>query len=224
MNNVIKKSGHTIGQSGTISDAMDELSHGAFAPFTSRDGIDGGLNKVNDRRGSSFVPQMLGVKIYESRGANLQFNQKQSMDLMDVMPVAIKNQNFDTTSFQSPNRINNQGMAKKGTKRVQGIRGNPNKDRTVVTTKDGRKVTQSLVRPLVLFEVAQCQFLDKIVDQGRSPRISTKGFKNGVIGKHDISLDGTQVTKINDNITSPKTNESPRLAQNKLSSRILNEI
>ena len=45
-----------MGQSGTISDAMDELSHGAFAPFTSRDGIDGGMNKLNDKRGSSFVP------------------------------------------------------------------------------------------------------------------------------------------------------------------------
>lgn len=108
-------------------------------------------------------------------------------------------------------------LNKKGNvKKVQGIRGNPNKDRTVVTTKDGRKVTQSLVRPMVLYEVAQCQFLDKIIDQGRSPRISTQGFKNGIIINQDICLDGTRVERSNERSCSPIRENSPRLIDHKL--------
>jgi hypothetical protein len=100
--------------SGTISDAIDHLSHGAFAPFTSRDGIDGGMNMLMEKKGSingsSIIPQMLGVKIYDSLnqkkiGSN-QFNMKQSIDLIDiidVMPVAIKNQHFNQTDVFSNN-------------------------------------------------------------------------------------------------------------------------
>jgi hypothetical protein len=52
----------------------------------------------------------------------------------------------------------------------------------ISTTKDGRKITQSLVRPSVLKEVAKCALLDKIVDKGRSPRFSKGLMLNQVIG------------------------------------------
>ena len=44
-------------------------------------------------------------------------------------------------------------LSKHGPGKIVGIRGNPNKEWMTNTTKDGRKFTQSLVRPLMLQEL-----------------------------------------------------------------------
>lgn len=77
LSKIIQKSGMS---GGTISDINEELSHGGFAPFTSRDQFDEGVKRM------LVMPQMGGVKVSQPKIVGIPLDVQGSADLTDVIP------------------------------------------------------------------------------------------------------------------------------------------